>query len=212
MKKKVLLFLVIAATLLGGGYALTQALFSDTETSASNTIAAGTLDMTVDGANGTAFDSLSVENVGATGTDEGLKEWTVRNAGTVPGNLTFSMSSISNTENGCNEPELVTEPNCAADANGELGAATAVVVQVDSNNDGDYADANETVVNSTLASANQGAFATGWGTNAGTVTIPAGETRKVKMSWSNDPQAYGNEIQSDQLAFQVQFNLTQVTP
>ncbi len=211
MKKKVLLFLVVIGVFVGGGYALTQALFSDTETSASNTIAAGTLDMTVDGENGTAFDSIAVENVGATGTDSGEKEWTIRNAGTVPGTLSFGVNSVTNTENGCNEPELVTEPACEADNEGELGAATTAIVKIDTDSDGDY-DEEDAIATTTLATANQGVFASSWTTNAGVVTIPAGETKKVKMFWSNDPTAYGNEIQSDALAFEVQFNLTQVTP
>jgi spore coat-associated protein N len=211
MKNKVLLFLIIVSALIGGGYALTQALFSDTETSASNTFAAGTLDMTVDGQNGTAFESINVDNIGVDGTVTGEKEWTIRNAGTVPGNLTFRLNSITNTENGCNEPELVTEPACAADALGELGAATTAVVKIDTDNDGNY-DEEDAVVTSTLATSNQGQYATQWNTNAGTVAVPAGATVKVKMNWANDPATYGNEIQSDGLSFQAQFDLTQVNP
>lgn len=211
MKRKALLFLIIVSTLIGGGYALTQALFSDTETSASNTFAAGTLDMTVNGANGTAFDSINVDNIGVDGTVSGEREWTIRNTGTVPGNLTFRLNSIANAENGCNEPELVTEPTCNDDTNGELGAATTAVVKIDTDNDGDY-DEEDAVVTSTLATANQGQYASQWNTNAGTVSVPAGGTVKVKMNWANDPTTYGNEIQSDGLSFQAQFDLTQVNP
>lgn len=210
MKKKALLFLIIVSVFASGGYALTRALFSDTETSASNTITAGTLDLAVDGENGEAFDAITVANVGDTGTDAGEKEWTIQNVGTVPGTLGFGVTSITNEENGCNEPELETEPACEADNNGELGAATTVVIKVDTDNDGDY-DEEDVVATGTLATANQASFGTQWNTNAA-VTIPANSTQKVKMFWSNDPQAYGNEIQSDTLAFQAQFTLTQVTP
>ena len=213
MKKKVLLFILIAGGVIGGGYAVTQALFSDTETSAANTFAAGTLDMSVNGANGTAFDNIAVTNVGADGTVTGEKVWTVINSGTVPGTLTFQVPSITNTENGCNEPELVTEPACAADANGELGNAIATVVSIDRNNDGDYTDTGETdVVTASLATADQANYASEWTTNAGTVSVPAGATVKVKMNWANNPASYGNEIQSDGVSFGVRFDLTQVTP
>lgn len=213
MKKKVLLFILIAAGLIGGGYAVTQALFSDTETSAANEFQAGTLNMTVDGNDGTAFDSIDVTNIGADGTVSGEQEWTVVNAGTVDGELTFQMTDITNTENGCNEPELVTEPACEDDNLGELGDSITATVQIDRNNDGDYDDAGESaVVTSTLATANQATFASDWDTNAGTVSVPAGSTVKVKMNWANDPTSYGNEIQSDQLSFGVRFDLTQVTP
>lgn len=211
MKKKVLLFLIVVSALVGGGYAITQALFSDTETSQANTFAAGTLDMTVNAANGTAFDSIVVDNIGVDGTVTGEKEWTIRNTGTVPGNLTFRLNNVTNSENGCNEPELVTEPACEADTNGELGAATAAVVKIDTDGDGDY-DEEDAIVNSTLATANQGQYATQWNNNAGIVTIPAGGSVKVRMDWANDPATYGNEIQSDGLSFQVQFDLTQVNP
>lgn len=211
MKKKLLLFLVIASAVIGGVYGVTQALFSDTETSAANTLTAGTLDMSVDGENGTAFDSITVSNIGADGTVSGNKEWTISNSGSLPGNLTFQLSSLTNTENGCNEPELATEPACATDANGELGAATTGTISVDLNRNGTF-ESNELVATSTFSTTNQTAFNTQWTTNAGTITLPAGATMKVKMNWANDPATYGNEIQSDGLSFGVQFNLTQVNP
>lgn len=214
MKKKVLLFILIAAGVIGGSIAVTQALFSDTETSDTNTFAAGTLDMTVDGENGTAFDNIAVTNIGADGTVSGEQEWTIVNTGSIPGTLAFQVTNIANTENGCNEPELVTETTCANDNLGELGNSITATIQIDRNNDGDYADVGETpVATSTLATANQAAFATQWNANAGTVSVPATNgTVKVKMNWSNNPASYGNEIQSDQLGFGVRFDLTQVTP
>lgn len=213
MKKKILLFLLVTASLIGGGYALTQALFSDTETSGTNTLTAGTLDMTVDGNNGTAFDTIAVNNIGVDGTVSGEKEWVIRNTGSVPGTLTFRLNSLTNTENGCNEPEAIVDTTCntPGTGEGELGNAVSTSVQLDGDGAG-ATETYETVVTSTLATTNQAQYATQWGTNAGTVTIPAGGQVKVKMNWANDPSSYGNEIQSDSLTFGVQFDLTQVTP
>ncbi len=213
MKKKVLLFLLVAAALLGGGYAVTQALFSDTETSGTNTITAGTLDMTVDGNNGTAFENISVSNVGADGTVSGQKEWVINNTGTVPGTLTFKLTNITNTENDCNEPEALVDTTCSnpGAGEGELGDAITTGVQLDADGAGTNS-AYQTVVSSNLATDSQSQYASQWNTNAGALVIPAGGSVKVKMDWANDPASYGNEIQSDALTFGVQFDLTQVTP
>lgn len=213
MKKKLLLFLLVAASLLGGGYALTQALFSDTETSGTNTISAGTLNMTVGGADGTAFDNIAVSNVGVDGTVSGQKEWTIVNSGTVPGTLKLKLNDIVNTENGCNEPEALADTTCAnpGAGEGELGNAIATVIQLDKDGSGS-SETYTPVVTSTLATASQAGYATQWDTTAGVVTIPAGGQVKVRMDWANNPASYGNEIQSDGLTFGVQFDLTQVTP
>lgn len=213
MKKKLLLFLLVAASLLGGGYALTQALFSDTEESGTNTITAGTLNMTVGGADGTAFDNIVVNNIGVDGTVSGQKEWTIVNTGSVPGTLKMQLNDIVNIENGCNEPEAIVDTTCATPGNGEgeLGGVITAAVQLDKDGVG-TGQSYAAVVNSTLATANQPAYASQWDTNAGVVTIPAGGQVKVRMDWSNNPATYGNEIQSDSLTFGVQFDLTQVTP
>ncbi len=213
MKKKLLLFLLVAASLLGGGYALTQALFSDTETSGTNTITAGTLNMTVGGADGTAFENIVVENLGVDGTVSGQKEWTIINTGSVPGTLKMQLNDIVNIENGCNEPEALADTTCATPGNGlgELGGVITTAVQLDRDG-GESAESYTSVLTSTLATANQAAYATQWNTNAGVVEIPAGGQVKVRMDWENDPATYGNEIQSDSLTFGVQFDLTQVTP
>ncbi len=206
--KKVLLIAGISVAVLGGGLLVTQALFSDAEKSADNTIVSGTMDLSVDGKNGTAFDSIDIENVGVTGTTSGEKEWTVNNIGSLPGTLTLSMNKISNDENGCNEPELEVETSCAGDSIGELGGSTGVVVKIDSDADGNYEE-EQAVITSTLATSNQSSYAQQWTANAGTVSVAPGESKKVKLFWTIDSNSYGNEVQSDSTSFQVQFNLTQ---
>lgn len=208
--KKVLLLVGIGVVVFAGTALVTRALFSDTEQSGENKITSGTMDMSVDGSNGVAFDSFDIQNIGETSTTSGSKEWTIVNSGTLPGSLKFSLANISNTENGCNEPELEVENNCAADNVGELGAAAAVTIKVDSNDDGVYDD-EPIVVSSTLANGKEPEYANQWNTNAGTVLVQPGQSKKVKLFWSINSDAYGNEVQSDTLGFKVQFNLTQVT-
>ncbi len=193
-------------------YNFTSALFTDTETNTANIFTAGTLNMSVDGNDGTAFDSFEISNIGADGTVSGGKEWTITNTGSVPGNLTFKLNDLVNDENGCNEPEALVDSSCGnpGHGEGELGNAISVTVDLDTNADGTYDKTG--VVSSDLATANQGEYATQWDTNAGTVTIQPGESVKVKMNWSTDPTSYGNEIQSDSTTFGVQYDLTQVTP
>lgn len=193
-------------------YNVTAALFTDVETTQDSTFTAGTLDMNVDGNNGTAFDNIVVSNIGVDGTVSGTKTWTINNTGSVPGNLTMQVTNVVNNENGCNEPEALVDTTCddpGADQ-GELGGVIATSVDLDTDAAGP--NAATTVINSDLATADAGQYLTQWTANAGTVTIPAGGSLTVTMDWSNDPASYGNEIQSDSLEFDVQFDLEQVTP
>jgi hypothetical protein len=190
-------------------YNFTSALFTDTETSTTNTFAAGTLNMTVGGEDGHAFENFDISNIGASGVVSGGKEWTITNTGTVPGYLTFKLNDVTNLENGCNEAEKATESACEADTNGELGDYTHVTVQLDRDGDGQY---DETVVTSDLADDSESEYASQWNTNAAPVLVDRGKSVKVKMNWSTDPNEYDNRIQSDSLSFGIQYDLTQVVP
>lgn len=212
MKRKILLSAFLIALVGGGGYAASQALFTDTETGTDSSFTVGTLDMDIDGNNGdpTAFDNFEVTNIGADGTVSGGKTWTINNTGSLPGNLSFSLADLTNTENGCNEPEALADASCGPTDPGELGDAMSVTVELDP--DGTGPQAATSVVTSNLATANQSEYATQWAANAGTVEIPAGGSVTVTMNWATDPASYGNEIQSDSLGFDVSFVLEQVTP
>ena len=204
MNRKIIISTLIIAVVGASGYAASRALFTDTEGTNDSSFTVGTLDMDVNGNNGEEFERFDVTNIGADGTVNGGKTWTVNNTGSLPGKLTFSLASLENQENGCNEPEALADTTCddPGPDQGELGNAIATIVTLD--------DAQ--VVSSNLATVNQDVYATDWVANAGVVTIPAGGSVVVKMNWSTDPQAYGNEIQSDSLSFDVAFNLEQVTP
>ena len=134
MNKKVLLTIVAIGGLVTiGGVAVTSALFTDTETSGSNTFTAGTLNMTVGGADGSAFESFSLDNLGENGQVTGGKTWTIVNNGTIDGELTFKMNELVNNDNGCNEPEAIVDNTCAnpGPGEGELGANMTATVLLD---------------------------------------------------------------------------------
>ncbi|MBU0978246.1 MAG: TasA family protein [Patescibacteria group bacterium] len=210
--KKLLLGLLVLALGAMTIRNLTSALFTDTERTEDSTFTAGTLNINVDENDGTVFDNIVVSNIGVDGTVSGGKTWTINNTGSVPGNLQMQMMSVVNNENGCNEPEALVDGTCADPGpdQGELGGVVATVVILDDDATGPNAPA--TVVTSTLATADAGSYLSQWNSNAGIVTIPAGGSLTVTMNWSNNPASYGNEIQSDSLSFDVQFDVVQVTP
>lgn len=209
MNKKVLMGLG-AALLLGAGTYASFALFSDVETSGSNTFTAGTLNMEVGGADGTAFESFTIGNIGASGVVTGGKTWTITNSGSVPGNLTFQMNDLTNDENGCNEPERIVDPTCdAAGDPGELGEAVSTTILLTTGTGPDAV--TTTVTNTNLATASEGVYATSWNAIA-PVTIAPGASVNVTMNWSTDPTSYDNRIQSDSVSFGLQYDLLQVVP
>lgn len=203
-RKKLIISAAILVGVTASGYAASQALFSDTEVATDSTFTVGTLDLDVDGNNGTDFDNFSITNIGADGTVNGGKTWVINNTGSLPGELTFSMADLDNLENGCNEPEALVDASCdtPGSGQGDLGDAITTTVTLD----------GLQVISSDLATANVGAYASQWDTNAGTVVIPAGGSATVVMNWATDPSAYGNEIQSDSLTFDLAFSLVQVDP
>lgn len=215
MNKKVLLaILAVGGLATIGGVAVTSALFSDTETNTANTFTAGTLNMTVGGADGTAFESLNLANLGVDGQVTGGKTWTIVNTGTVPGNLTFKMNELVNNDNACNEPETILDTTCGnpGPGQGELGVNMTVKVYLDTNIT-DGITPTTPVVDTNLATANQGEYASQWvANNPGPVTIPAGGSVNVTMNWSTDPATYTNVIQSDSTTFGLQYDLLQVVP
>jgi len=205
-KKKILASSLIIAVVGTAGYFGSQALFTDTETSTTANFTVGTLDLDVDGNNGQAFDNFQVSNIGADGTVEGGRTWTINNTGSLPGRLTFSLASLENYDNGCNEPEELVDTTCAnpGPGEGELGGYLNSVVKLN----------EESIVNTTLANANIDEFQTQWLANTipGQRVIPAGGSVTVTMDWNIDHDAYGNEIQSDSLDFDVVFTLEQMAP
>jgi len=115
--------LTIAALLVlgvvGGG---TWAYFQDTESSTNNSLTAGTLDLTIEGGNA-AVTTFSASNVypGQSGSGNS----TLKNVGSLPGNLTIATANLINTESsGGTEFE-------GDGGSGELGGVAKMAIWID---------------------------------------------------------------------------------
>jgi spore coat-associated protein N len=117
------------AGLAGGG---TWAIFSDTEISTGNTLAAGTLNLKVGSAD-PCTESIAVSNIKPTDTGHAAS-WAIRNTGTISGSFSLSFSAIDNQENGRSEVE--TACGDTSDGAGELGGKLTIAVWMDVGNNG----------------------------------------------------------------------------
>ena len=115
MKRKIRLSALLAvavlmlALLIGGLYGY----FDDTETSIGNVFTAGTLNL-VSVIDGVGYSTLTEMGDGVNDNitfgmvapgDNGTITWTLTNVGNVDGNLTFQNVTVTEAENGINEPE-----------------------------------------------------------------------------------------------------------
>jgi hypothetical protein len=197
---------VITVTVSISGFALTQSLFRDTERSENSSFVVGTLDLSVDGQNGTQAESITVTNIGSSGAQSSGKTWVIKNVGTLPGKLLLYVDNLINYENGCNDPEQVVDLTCdnPGPNSGELGGAIRATVS--------YKQSGTTtpVVSTSLSTPNATQFSEQWVATAGSVVIPPGGTIEVTFNWSVAESSYENEIQSDSTAFDIIFDLKQV--
>jgi predicted ribosomally synthesized peptide with SipW-like signal peptide len=217
MKKTLgLILIALLAVGLVGGYTL--AYFSDTETSHDNTWTAGTLNLTVndkDGENAIVF-TVTNANPG----ESGAGTWTLKNVGTVDGDITLSGILVTNAENyelATNEAELyhaATNPGGDADTFnatgvGELGANLDVVLFVDDGTGG--GTAGNGIKDGTEASIYSGKLD---GIAAYTpplsLALAGGGTTYISMTWSVD-SGVGNTIIGDSAQLDMTFVLTQAT-
>jgi predicted ribosomally synthesized peptide with SipW-like signal peptide len=213
MKKKILFSVMVIAlvgALIGGGI---YAFFSDVETSAGNTFTTGTLNLKV-GDDDPCTETIDISPLKPSDTGN-AGTWLTKNDGSITGNLTVAIGTITNNENGVMEPETgdTGEP-------GELGANLTVAFWMDADKSGgwtsgDYSldsDSNKVLWagGSTLPS---GAYATldsydsiTWTdvqnvaatTDAGNFCIEYGL-----------PSGTGNIVQSDSAVFDITFTLNQ---
>jgi len=204
-----LIALILVLGLVGGG---SFASFSDTETSLGNTFTAGTLDLegtvtqvVTAGSGDVTFDNEGgnfawiVTDVapGSAGKDV----WTLTNIGSLPGDLSFTVSSIINNDNDLTEPEATDGDATGGNGEGELGANMYVVLWIDLNSDGALDSPAEdlyagTLDNMALAYANVDVLAANGSVN-------------IVLSWSIASNV-GNLIQSDSASFDIKFDLDQI--
>jgi predicted ribosomally synthesized peptide with SipW-like signal peptide len=180
LNKKMLLSVLIigvVATVAGAG---TWAAFSDSETSDGNTFTAGTLDLKLNGLDGITGFSIGDVAPNAQGTAGTI---TVKNAGTISGNLVVSSANIVEDENGMNDAEQAVDST----ADGDLGSAITVSI---------YNGANLLYEGSVAGL-----------TNANLGTLAGAEEKTLTIDY--EVSDAGNEIQSDILEFDLAFTLNQ---
>lgn len=113
----VIFTMLVIAVLIGIG---AFGMFSDAEAVTENRFVAGTLDLKVDDQDTPITMKFSVSNI-APGYDSGYLVWCLKNAGTISGRPYIEFSTITNSENGENEPESIAEGMPYARPEGELG-------------------------------------------------------------------------------------------
>ena len=174
----------------------TTAYFSDTEISSANTFTAGTLDLTVDGGD-VDIVKFNINNMRPGNQPKGT--YTLKNVGTVPGNLSLSSITITNTENNWTEPE-----QNAGDSSSTLGELSQVVnlrIFLDLNGDGWISTGDPVVFNNKISNL--------------PVSLDLGKTlmanEEVKVvflfDWWNT--TIDNQAQDDSMVLDLEFTLQQ---
>ena len=196
--KKVWLSIGAVVIVTGSAVAATAAYFTAQRTASTNKFTAGTLDMNVQ-SDSVVDKPFVIENMGDNANISGTQTWTVKNTGTLPGRLLVRLRDVVNKENGCNDQETATEPACASDTEGELGGVITLNVALD----------GVDKVSSTLATVNQSKVGNDWN-GLTPIVLQANESRTITAHWATPESAYGNEIQSDSLEFDMNFRLVQL--
>ena len=202
-----MMIIMVVAGMIGGGV---YAAFSDTETSSGNGLAAGTLDLDVDGVDSPpAMFSITNMKPGDASSDFAV----LSNSGTISGTLGISLSTITNVGgSGGTEYE---------DGIGHLGGVATIAIYIDVDQSGTWTagDVNllsdlskvthtgtETLDYQTIDSYSGDSW-TSIVTLAGSLTPPPDAVNLV-IAW-NIPSGAGNSIQGDSVSFSVTATLTQ---
>lgn len=199
MNKKIWYSVSLIALVIALAGAGTYAYFTATRTTSANRFTAGTLDLDV-AANGNKLEPFVIENMGDNANISGTKTWTIKNTGTLPGRLLLRLQNVINTENGCNDQEKVADATCEEPGDeGELGNAVLLKVALDGVDQ----------VQSTLATDQMTKIGSDW-VALPEIVLQADEERTITVHWAADENSYGNEIQSDDVQFDVNFRLIQL--
>lgn len=184
-----------AVSLVGGG---TYAYFTDTEVTPDLSLAAGTLDL---GIQGTPTLTLANLAPGATG----KFDFALDNFGTLPGDLSLQVVITESNDNACNEPEDRAEggdgvtPHDACGAAGELVDAVVLTIKDDHSITPDWTGTIRQLRDETVAARHAWFM----------LDAPnGGSTRLLSIGYSI-PTTVGNEIQSDSVKFHVNMQLDQ---
>ena len=198
--KKILISLMAIALVIGLVGAGAFAYFSDTETSTGNAFAAGTLDLTVNGNNGTNTVLFNSTNMKPGSQPKGT--YTLNNIGSIAGYIDIENVSFVSNENTLTEPEI--EAGDTTSDTGELDDVLNVRMFLDYNGDGWISTGDVTFYNGYVKD-----LPTHFELNE---PIPAGTgvdfVTEIYDWWST---SMDNQAQSDSLVINVTFELAQTT-
>ena len=135
--KKIIISLSIIAVVAVISIGITTAYFTDTETSEDNTMAAGTMDLNIDGGN-TAVQTMKVDLFDQAPGDSGIETAILKNVGSLSGLLDIKVETVTNypCTNGNYGANDGTE-NCTSDA-GTLGANAKMALYIDVDKSGTW--------------------------------------------------------------------------
>jgi len=194
---------------------VTSAYFSDTETSTNNTMAAGTMDLNINGGN-IAVQTINLTNK-APG-DTGKESSILKNVGSLDGELDVAMGMVANyaCTNTTYGKHDGTE-HCTTAA-GALGANAQMALYIDVNQDGGYDNGTDIGLKSDTTIYTTGSLVYDaidnyggktWNPgNNGVVAMTTGAEYNFVIDWKI-PTTVQNEIQGDALNFDVTFILEQ---
>ena len=199
MKKIFLSFAVIIAVS-SFSFLLTKAYFSDKKTSNGNKFTVGTLNLQVGGSEGSKIEPFIISDLGSSQI-AGQKIWTLKNNGSLPGQLVINFENIANSENGCNTPESEVDQTCnnPGIGEGELGNVISANFYID----------NVLKVGVPLNETGAQTLVNYWKDGSTILVLEPNQQVELKMEWF-ESASYGNEIQSDSLSFDTIFSLQQV--
>jgi predicted ribosomally synthesized peptide with SipW-like signal peptide len=182
-RRKILAGLGTIGLASAGAGAGTMALFEDSE-DAQAQVQSGTLDLRVNGANGTV---TILDESGIAPGDSGSNSFYVRNAGNVGGILSATVGDVVDHENGRNDAEKEVD---STNGQGELSQHLKMSLSVE----------GDTIGPATLANTQGRTF--------GPWMLGGGVRTKITVNW-HLPESAGNEVQSDRVTADLGLTLTQ---
>ncbi len=197
MNKKVWYSIFSIAIIISVVFFGTYSYFAATRTTEETSFIVGTIDLDVRSGN-IPLESFVIENLGGDYTMSGEKEWTVKNTGTLPGRLLVSLDNLENINGGCNDQKRRERPNCDNENFGLLGKYITLELSLD----------NQKIATSTLGDEDVNIIRDQW-SQVDPIILKPNKEKTLKIFWSADPEEYGNEIQADEVRFDISFRLVQ---
>ena len=214
MDTRILMSILVIGVVAMAAGAGTFAYFSDTETSEGNTFTAGTLNLKVGDVDSTT-EKINIPNLKPD--DSGnAADWTVQNTGSITGDLSISIPSITNNENTITEPE-----QDAGDTSntGELGSYLKVSIWLDMDQDGAWSEGDIALKSDGSTVTNEGStekpydYLDNYGGDSwnDVVTMGSNAAFDFMVDYDFPPANNDDTTQSDSAVFNITFSLEQTT-